>query len=405
MRLNVLYEGRRVGQLLDRSGRHFFEYDVSFIADPVPLSPIHLPVRRGVFEHPDGAFLGLPGLFYDSLPDRFGMAVLRRHFRERRETSPTPLQILSFLGQRTMGALTYEPAVGDANQNREVALVEAARSARQLLAHEHQGALDPAIIASGATAGGAMPKVLVAMNEDASQIVTGADHIPDGMQPWLVKLDTSGATETSKCRLEFAYSKMATDCGLRIPPTRLITDTQDGLHFAIRRFDRSESNPNQRRHTHTYAGLFHLDFRDPGLDYADLLRHTRALTASEPEVREQFKRMLFNLLAHNRDDHAKNFSFRLSPSGDWTVSPAYDLIFSETDLGGNWMLLNGKRGRITREDLRQLADTHSIPPAFFEETLETLQSTLAHWPDYAADVGLGPGLTATIDQAIRNLRV
>jgi serine/threonine-protein kinase HipA len=364
-----------------------------------------MPVRRGVFEHRNGNFLGLPGLIYDSLPDRFGMAVIRRHFAEQGEPSPGPLPILSYLGSRTMGALTYEPPEGDAEQNKAVALVDAARSARHLLAHEHSNTLDPALLASGATAGGAMPKILVAMHSDGSKIVTGADQIPQDMEPWLVKLNTTETDQTSKARLEYAYSKMAADCGLNIPPTRLIADEAGVFHYAIRRFDRSETDPNQRLHTQTYASLFHLDLNDPGLDYDDLLRHTRMLTGSEPEVREQFKRMLFNLLAHNRDDHAKNFTFRLDHKLNWTVAPAYDLLFSETDLGGNWMSLNGKRGQISRADLQRLAETHSIPKVFFETTLEAIQRTLARWPDYAEAAGLSAGLTATIDRAIKALRV
>jgi len=405
MRLNVMMDGHRVGQLLDKGGRHYFEYDVEFIAAPLPLSPYYLPVRRGVFENPDAAFLGLPGLFYDSLPDRFGMAVLQRHFQDRGTPSPTPLQILSYLGQRTMGALSYEPAEGDEDQNREVELVAAAQSARQLVEHEHDGALDPAILASGATAGGAMPKVLVAMTPDASRIVTGAARIPSEMQAWLIKLDTLGTAATSKCRLEYAYSRMAKDCGLRIPPSRLIIDRNKTAHFAVRRFDRSEDDPNVRIHTHTYSGLFHLDFRDPSHDYDTLLRHTRSLTSSEQEVREQFRRMLFNLLAHNRDDHAKNFSFRMDAEGNWFVSPAYDLIFSETDMGGNWMRLNGRRGPVRREDLKAMALRHSITDSFFEESLDRIQSTLGRWPEYAEAAGLGKGLSGMIDRSLRQLRI
>lgn len=405
MRLNVLWQGRRVGQILHREGRHYFEYDVAFIADPVELSPVHLPVRRGVFSYSDGALLGLPGLFFDSMPDRFGMAVLRRYFADMGQPSPTPLQILSFLGDRTMGALCYQPVSGDEDQNRQVQLVEAARSARQVLAHEHEGNLDPAIVASGATAGGAMPKVLVAMNEEGDRLVTGAAHIPAGLSAWLIKLDTSGNADTSPCRLEFAYAQMAREAGLRVPATRLVTDRQGTVHFAVQRFDRQVDDPNQRVHTHTYAGLFHLDYRDSGHDYDTLLRHTRQVTASEQEVREQFKRMLFNLLAHNRDDHTKNFSFVQGRDGEWTVSPAYDLTFCETNLGGNWMLCRGRRGPVKLSELRELAEIHSIPRAFFDEMLERLQSTLADWPEFAQAAGLGPGLTETVNQALRRLRV
>ncbi|MEM8867314.1 MAG: type II toxin-antitoxin system HipA family toxin [Verrucomicrobiota bacterium] len=400
MRLNVHYEGRRVGQLLERTGRHYFEYDREFIADSLPLSPQYLPVRRGVFENTDGHFLGLPGLFYDSLPDHFGMEVVRRHFRAKSNHSPSPLQILSYLGNRTMGALTYSPPEGDREQEHAVNLVNAARSARQLIEKEHGPKLDPALVASGATAGGAMPKILIAMSASGDRILTGATETPADMEPWLLKLDTIGDESTSKCRLEYAYSKMAADCGIRIPNTRLIKDSNQVDHFAIRRFDRALTKPNQKIHTHSYAGLFHLNFRDSSFDYDDLLRRTRGLTRSENEVREQFKRIVFNILGHNRDDHAKNFSFQMDASGAWNLTPAYDLIFSENNLGGNWMLLNGKRGQIVKQDLLDLARQHSIPEKLTETIIDETQDTLADWARYASEAGLGEGYTKAIEKAL-----
>ncbi|MEM1221616.1 MAG: HipA N-terminal domain-containing protein, partial [Verrucomicrobiota bacterium] len=236
MRLDVLYQDQRIGQLLGKEGRHYFEYDREFIADPKPLSPQHLPVQKGVFEHRDGKFLGLPGLFYDSLPDHFGMEVVRKHFREKGNHSPTPLQILSYLGDRTIGALSYAPAEGGREQEMEVDLVKAALSARQLIEHKHGATLDPALLASGATAGGAMPKILIAMNAAGDQIISGSKETPPDMEPWLLKLDTKGSTDTSKCRLEYAYFQIAKECGIQVPDTKLVKDHNGVDHFAIRRF-------------------------------------------------------------------------------------------------------------------------------------------------------------------------
>ncbi len=402
-RLRVCFKNRPVGELLAQDGIHYFSYDADWLKAPLPLSPYELPAEAGVTEHRKGCFLALPGLCYDSLPDRFGMAVLRRSFQEQGVQNPTPLQMLSYLGDRTMGALSYEPAGDEAGQTERIDLIQVARSARQLMAHEHGEALDPAIVKAGATAGGMMPKILAAISKDGGEVMTGAQAVPDKMEAWLIKLNTNDKQHSQLIQLEHAYFRMAGAAGLRVPATRLIPDRNGVEHFAIRRFDRSEADPNLRIHTQTYASLAGIDYREPTEDYEDLLRLTKHLTRNHQDVCEQFRRMLFNVLACNRDDHAKNFSFCMDDSAEWTLSPAYDLLFTDNDLGGNWMMVQGKRSAISQDEFARLAELMGISRTAFETIMDEVKEALLQWPDFARQSGTGSGLTKVVNTSIRSM--
>jgi serine/threonine-protein kinase HipA len=196
---------------------------------------------------------------------------------------------------------------------------------------------------------------------------------------------------------------MAKAAGIRVPDTMLISDKKGVEHFAIRRFDRTHEDPNQRVHIHSYAAMAGIDFSEPGTDYEDLLRLTKNLTRNFEDVCEQFRRMLFNLLASNRDDHAKNFSFAMDARGQWTNTPAYDLLYTDNDLGGNWMLIGGKRHKIRYDDVKQLADLMGIPQRRLNEMLEQIQDALAQWPALAKANRIGTGLRKVVQTIIEDL--
>ncbi|WOO42674.1 type II toxin-antitoxin system HipA family toxin [Rubellicoccus peritrichatus] len=405
MRLNIVYNGESVGQLLDSTKGIFFEYDEGFIDKEIELSPVKLKLQKRVYGPWDMNFLRLPGLAYDSLPDRYGMAVLRRRFNELGEANPSPLQMLAFLGTRTMGALTYEPANGDPDESRAVDLVHAAQSARAIIEMDHASELDPALVASGATAGGARPKVLVAMSQSREIIVTGSDCIPDGLGAWLLKLETDESHSTAMGRLEMAYSLMAKAAGITIPETCLVPGPDGLAHFGIRRFDRDINDPNVRYHTHTFAGMFQLDFQSPSLDYDGLLRMTRALTRDATQVAEVFRRMIFNVLGYNHDDHAKNFSFLMAPDGRWRLSPAYDLLFCENYHEGNWMMVGGKRNGITYDDFLRLGEVHSLSRRTVDEMIDDVRVALGKWRTFAKKTGVGSGYLETVASCIKKVDV
>lgn len=399
MRLNVAYKGQRVGQILDTGGTHYFEYDVLFIRHPLPLSPLSLPVERGVTEHSDAKFAGLPGLIYDSLPDGFGMSVIRQHFREKGMPLPSPLQILSYLGERTMGALTYSPPNGDIIQEAAIDLVNAAVSARKLVEHEHGPRLDPALIQAGGTAGGMQPKILAAIDRTGN-IITGASTIPEACSPWIIKLNTEGCSENAYAPLEHAYFQMARDCGIQVPATRLLTDSAGVRHFAIRRFDRGTDHPNERIHTHTYAAVAGVDYQALTGSYDHLFETTMNLTRNIVCLREQVLRAIFNVLAHNCDDHAKNFSFQMSDRGEWELSPAYDLSMAENQTKGNWLSINGKRSSITADDFHSVVAHLGLSRIEVDEMFQTVSAVTARWPEYAKASGVGAKLSNVVETVL-----
>lgn len=396
-RVRVRYKDRLVGELLAKDGGHYFKYDEVFLDEPLPLSPYQLPPTPEVIPNKSGLFLTLPSMCYDSLPDRFGMAVMRRNFRERGVVNPSPLEMLCYLGSRTMGALTYEPAEDDTDNLASVDLVKAALSAKDLLEYEHDKELDPAIVKAGGTAGGATPKLLAAITPDGSKIVTGSDKIPEGMEAWLIKLNTEDKGAALLIQLEHAYFAMAKAAGLRVPETRLLKDKEGMEHFAIQRFDRDIDEPNERIHIQTYAAMAGIDFHEPTSDYETLLRLTKNLTRNHEEVVEQFRRMVFNVLACNRDDHAKNFSFCMDESGNWAVSPAYDLLYTDNDLGGNWMMVRGKRSGISMDDFSSLAKLMSISSRELMGIIDQTRDALSQWKTFADASNIGPGLSMVVN--------
>ncbi|TVP75577.1 MAG: hypothetical protein EA353_13580 [Puniceicoccaceae bacterium] len=398
MRLNVHYGDRRVGQIMEQDGVHYFQYDVRFIREPLPLSPLELPVLPGVTRHERRMFAGLPGLIYDSLPDGFGQSVIREHFRIKGASTPSPLQVLSYLGNRTMGALTYEPADGGDEQQQSIDLVSAALSARKLVEMEHGSRLDAALIQAGGTAGGMQPKILASISAEGT-IITGADEIPAGMSPWIIKLNTEGSSQSAYSPLEYAYFQMAHDCGIEVPETKLLTDKNGVKHFAIKRFDRDARNPNLRIHTHTYAAIAGVDYQSLSGSYDHLLETTYALTRNYKALKEQVLRAIFNVLSHNHDDHAKNFSFQMDGNGNWSLSPAYDLSMSINQTKGNWLSLNGSR-TATLQDFYAILRPYRISERFVNDSIARVKSVVTGWPEYAIKAGVSPALIDEVDRRL-----
>ena len=399
MRLNVNYNGQRIGQVLEKNGIHYFEYDIFFIQAPLPLSPLQLPVERGVTIHDDARLAALPGLIYDSLPDGFGLSVIREHFREKGIYPASPLQILSYLGDRTMGALTYTPPDGDGEQQQSIDLVNAALSARQLVELDHGSELDPALIQAGGTAGGVQPKVLASITQDG-QIITGADRVPTGMTPWIIKLNTDGTQASAYAPLEYAYFQMARDCGITVPETRLLIDRLGVKHFAIKRFDRAESDPNLRIHTHSYAAIAGIDYQSLSGSYEHLFQTTHQLTRSYQALRQQLLRCIFNVLSHNHDDHAKNFAFQMDASGTWGLSPAYDLTMAVNRVKGNWLTVNGRRRGIRAGDFYALIDDYRIAHSEVDAMIAKVKAVVSSWEHYASEAGVSEALQKEVNRQL-----
>ncbi|HSA33569.1 MAG TPA: type II toxin-antitoxin system HipA family toxin [bacterium] len=384
-----------VGHLAESEGRVLFEYDPSFIERGIELSPFFLPLKPGLIAHTDRTFGPLWGVFDDSLPDGWGLLLMDRYFRKRGLSLRTisPLDRLAFLGMRTMGALTYHPpAERDEGSDRTLDLQELAEQSLKILNGEEAVVLSQ-LLAAGGSPGGARPKVLVGYDPRKKVLLSGEALLPAGYEHWLVKFSAKDDLPDSAA-IEFAYALMARAAGIVLPETRFFGDGK-ARYFGTKRFDR---NPDGKRfHLHTFGNMVHADFRIPSVDYTELLRVTALLTRDQSAVREMFRRMVFNVLAHNRDDHAKNFSFILDiEQPGWRVSPAYDLTFAEGPGGEHSMSVDGNGKDPSVADILRVAEKSGIGKAVARRIVDEVAAAVRHWARFADEAGVSKGSTKNI---------
>ena len=394
-----------VGTLAEQGRRIYFEYDTAFLQTGLELSPFKLASQPGLIEHNDRAFGPLPGVFDDSLPDGWGLLLMDRHFR-RQGIDPaalSPLDRLAYLGTRTMGALTYHPPSDTQadNDNQLINLYDLGRNAEEVLEGETAEVL-PQLMKAGGSPGGARPKVLVGIQGD--HVLCGEDDLPEGYQHWMVKF-SSKADARDAGPVEYAYSLMAHAAGIDMPPTQLFEVRQGrGVrrYFGVKRFDRADGN--HRIHVHTFANLMHVNFRIPSTDYADLFKVTRALTRNHADMLRLFRLMAFNVAAHNRDDHAKNFAFMLDhETGEWSLAPAYDLTYSAGPGGEHTTTVLGEGRQPTKEHCLKLADQFGLKPREINPIIEQVNIAVTRWPSFADQAGCSKKVVSDIAKAIAGI--
>jgi len=388
-----------VGELAEVDHRIYFEYDGAFLQRNLPLSPFKWPLRPGLIEHVDRSFGPLPGLIDDSLPDGWGLLLMDRLFR-RRGMDPaaiSPLDRLSYLGTRTMGALTYHPPFEAESDEQLLDLHEVGKNAQRIYRGEPVEAL-PELMRAGGSPGGARPKVVVGVK--GNRIISGEDDLPDGFEHWIVKFcaedDVGSAGPT-----EFAYAAMARAAGIDMPETRLFKAAKNTSYFGVRRFDRGPGNT--RAHVHTFGNLIHANFRVPSTDYADLMKVTSALTRNHQDLLRVFRQMVFNIAAHNRDDHAKNFAFLMSEAGEWSLSPAYDLGFAPGPGGEHAMTVAGEGRAPTRDHVLQLAKQFDLKSKDAARIIDEVNAAVTKWSSFADEAGCTKKTTRAIGSQIRKL--
>lgn len=397
--LNVSYHGQRVGQLDEGNGRVYFVYDPAWLVQGHDLSPLHLARKPGTLYHHGKAFDGLPGLFWDSLPDSWGAKLMELRFAAKgiKPKDVTRLMRLAYVGQRGIGALTYEPSWPEKDQRpavQQTKLIVLERESRELVAGA-AGKVLPHLLEAGGTAGGAHPKVLVGVNDQASnEVVYGGNRYPAGYTPWLIKFDLSERNQVAP--LEQAYAAMARSAGIAMPETRLFTvydQAAGGLrqHFGVRRFDR---DGDEAIHVHSYAGVTHRD-PDKG-DYRELLLVTKTLTRDMAQVTEAFRRMVFNVVASNRDDHGKNHAF-LYRNGQWTLSPAFDVTFvSPQRQSMRGMAVAGAWSAPGWTQLHSVAQDAGLEPRVVRAVTEQVTQAITLWPYYAEQAGVSAEKAAEV---------
>lgn len=384
--LHAKFLGRPLGTLAEIPAGIVFEYVPEFLAEEIDISPFNLPRRSGVLARGGSPQRRLPGVFEDSLPDAWGQRVLAAWFRARGTPAHaiTPLMQLAYLGERTLGALSYEPAfVVDAG---EPTLGEIYSAAATL---ESSGEVDLATLAQvGSPAGGARPKAVLCLsaNEEPRAFAGPPEKAPPGFVASIVKFDTG---EQELGVLEEAYALMARAAGLNVPPSRLVS-TPDRItgkarrHFAVARFDRDAAGA--RVHYHSLAGLLETGGGD--LDYRLLLRACRRLTRDEREVWKAYRQAVFNVLAQNRDDHGKNIGFVLR-RGEWVLAPAFDLTpLAPAQLPERGMAVLGERRAAGESHLLALAQAESLDAARARQIIAEVRAALSDWPKFAASAGV-----------------
>lgn len=326
--LDVFMGERRVGELVvAQRGGVYFAYDPQWLVSGFPLSPLNMRFDSHPQAAPDALFGGLHGAFADSLPDGWGMLLMDRHFQREYGIDRhriQPLDRLAYLGDHAMGALEYRPSLAR-ELTGPLALAPLYRAALQVCEGDTAAMLD-ALRLAGGSPGGARPKVVVALSTDQQHCASPFAPLPDGHAHWLVKFRSNDEHRDTGA-IEFAFARMAAASGVEPPvPALLPVETPSGTErfYAARRFDR---NGDRKIHMLTASGILYANHRLPSLDYGDLLRATWTITRHADEVEKMARLMVFNALAHNHDDHAKNFAFTCD-NGRWQLAPAYDLTFS-----------------------------------------------------------------------------
>ena len=314
-----------VGRLAYHQKVAYLEFDEAFLGSGLQISPVHHASRHGLVRpHEASVFEGLHGVFNDSLPDGWGRLLIDRRARQLgiEPETLTPLDRLACVGNQGIGALCYAPAVDVWEVGAAPFDLDRLAAGARAVLKGHVADVVSELGRAGGSPGGARPKALVAIGA-RGEAVYGAETIPAGLTPYLVKFRGAG-DPADAARIEQAYAAMARLAGVRIPQTRLLGGTGDERYFASRRFDRDGT---RRLHAHTASGLLYADIRLPSLDYRDLIALTRTVTRDQRECRAMFTLAVFNVMAHNRDDHARQFTFLMDRAGTWRLAPAYDLTF------------------------------------------------------------------------------
>ncbi|HEY1610878.1 MAG TPA: type II toxin-antitoxin system HipA family toxin [Paraburkholderia sp.] len=394
-KLSVIYVGWgerfELGQLADDGAQLVFEYSAAALQRGLELSPLTLRLRQpGYAEFPPYQYR-LPGLIADALPDGWGLVLQDKLFRAKgwNPARMSPLDRLAFVGDRAMGAFVFEPSEPETLDRADVELLGLAREVREALSDGSLEMLRELAVLGGSPQG-ARPKVLVNYDRATGRIAN-SEEAPG--VPWLVKFQ-AGNEHKEVCAIEALYAVLARECGLEVPDTQHFGLDAKLAAFGIARFDREGG---MRVPVQTVAGALNADFRIPSsVDYTSMLRLTRFLTRDEREVTKAFARCVFNVVFNNRDDHAKNLSYRLSQAGQWQLSPAYDLTFCEGPGGEHQMDVCGEGLAPAKQHLLKLAEQTGVKKAGAQRVIERTAQVAATFRKAAKDFAIRRTTVATI---------
>jgi serine/threonine-protein kinase HipA len=407
--------GTRIGAvaLTDSTGVAAFEYEPAFLASGIQLAPLTMPLEERVYSFPElprRTFRGLPGLLADSLPDRFGNNLINAWLARQGRTPESfdAVERLCYTGQRGMGALEFKPAQGpSAETSKPIQISELVTLASEILSRQQGLAAsfqDPeqeqalqTILRVGTSAGGARAKALIAWNPSTAEVRSGQLEAPAGFSHWLLKFDGVSGNKDKELEdpqgyglIELAYSRMARAAKITMSDCRLLEENGRS-HFMTRRFDRDDAG--NKLHMQSLGALAHFDYNEPGsYSYEQAFLVMRQLQLPMRDLEEQYRRMVFNLVARNQDDHVKNIAFLMDRAGQWSLSPAFDITWSFNP-AGDWtathqMTVNGKRDQFTRADLLAAGRSAQLKRGRTEAIAEEVIAAVRDWPRTAAEAGV-----------------
>jgi serine/threonine-protein kinase HipA len=420
--------GRTIGAVaLEESQKAaVFEYDPAFAGSGIEVAPLTMPLSNRIYAFPgisEMTFHGLPGLLADSLPDKFGNALIDAWLatRGRAPQSFNAVERLCYTGKRGMGALEFEPAIGPkAHKATRIQVDKLVELASEILtnrknlnvsftAPKKEQALRQ-ILKVGTSAGGARAKAVIAWNSSTNEVRSGQIPAGEGFEYWLLKFDGVMGNRDKELEdpkgygtIEYAYYKMASDAKISMSESRLFEEN-DRRHFMTRRFDRL--NNGEKLHMQSLCGLAHYDFNMAGaFGYEQALLAIKRLSLPMSAVEEQFRRMIFNIVSRNQDDHVKNIAFLMDKSGNWSLSPAFDITYSFNP-SGEWtashqMTVNGKRDKFSMEDFKACAKVASMKRGRAETIVKEVLEIVSRWRDYADEAGVSPSIRDQIQHTLR----
>ncbi len=413
----VILWGTRIGvvELPDGDRIASFQYDPDFLQSGIEVSPLVMPLREAPYSFPGlplQSFRGLPGLLADSLPDKYGNALIDAWLANqgRLPDDFNAVERLSYTGSRGMGALEFRPIIGSqATISAPVNIDALVELASEILTHRQTlnvtfAGDDKAdslreILRVGTSAGGARAKAVIAWNPVTNEVRSGQVTAPPGFEFWLIKFDGVEGNKDKDLAdpqgfgaVEYAYSQMAIAAGVEMPVTRLFEEA-GRRHFMTHRFDRTETG--EKLHMQSLASLAHYDFNSPGAyAYEQAFLVIRQLNLPVHDVEQQFRRMAFNVVARNQDDHVKNIAFLMDRSGTWRLSPAFDVIWAYNP-NGAWtsqhqMSVNGKRDHFATQDLVACARAAGVSTARSRAMLQQVSDAVGRWPQFAGAANVNP---------------
>lgn len=424
----VILWGSRIGAVTLPDGERFasFEYDPDFATSGIEVSPITMPLDTAVHRFPAlplESFHGLPGLLADSLPDKYGNALIDAWLatQGRLPGDFNAIERLCYTGSRGMGALEFRPNRGPRKETTNAVAIDAlVKLASEVLVHRaelsvtfaggHKADALREILRVGTSAGGARAKAIIAWNPATNEVRSGQVKAPPGFEYWLIKFDGVAnnkdrdlADPQGYGAIEFAYSRIADAAGVTMHPCRLFEEG-GRRHFMTKRFDRTADG--DRLHMQSFAALAHLDFNDPRAhSYEQTFVVMRKLGLPQSDIVQKFRRMVFNIVARNQDDHVKNIAFLMDRDGVWRLSPAYDVAY-QYNPAGDWtsqhqMSVNNKRDGFTLADLVACGRSADLGRREVSAVLEDVTQAVSRWSDLASDTGVKPDFITDIAANLR----